>query len=81
MSSQIINGKSIRPSFNFNGGDTFGNDEVSAQLLESIRNVLESIDGHLALLRSRYNCSETLAIPHTLKKIEENTRKRKRTKK
>ena len=79
MSSQITRGgRQVRPSFNFRDGESFADEAITAQLLESIRNVLESVDRRLATLESRYNCSETLGIPRTLKKIEANTRKRKR---
>jgi len=82
MSSNIQRGgKYVRPSFNFLDGDSFKHGAISAQLLESIRNVLESVDQRLETLQNRYNCSETLAIPRTLRKIEANTRRKKRVRK
>ena len=48
MSGNITeNGKQIRPSFNYGHttGDTYTHPEVAAQLLGSIRNVLEDIAG------------------------------------
>ena len=58
-----------------------GYENAVVEMLESIRNVLESIDRRMQTLENRVNCHETLAIPRTLKKIEANTQRKKRARK
>ena len=69
-------GKKVLPSFEFRETQGYTNDAICAQMLESIRGILQSIDRKL----SRLDCSETLEIPRSLRKIEKNTRKTKRKK-
>lgn len=78
MSGEITRGgKPVRPTFNYTDGDTFSNEQISAQMSESIRNVLESIERQLATLDQLFACPKFSSMPRDLKKLVRNTTKRK----
>jgi len=66
MNSRIERGgKLIRPSFNYRENESFPDSQISAEMLESIRNLLESCqmlqcDVASAIKQTRYNTEAML---------------------
>jgi len=74
MSTVMKNGKEgHRPAWNY--ADSRNQPQLQMlEMLESCRNVMEQIRGELQKLNALFGCSNFLAIPQRLAKIEENTR-------